>query len=258
MKTMLLITGLTMAMLLNTARAADNTAKETRFFEMRTYYAAPGKLDDLLKRFREHTCELFKKHGMENIGYWTPLTNTENKLIYVLAYPTREAREKSWHDFMADPDWRAAQKASEVNGKLVDKVDSVYMTATDFSPVPTPSAGPQPRTFELRQYTCTPGHLPNLLERFRDHTVALFTKHGMTHIGYWTPADKAKGADDTLIYILAHKSPEACAESFKNFRADPDWIAVKKASEDKAGGSLTVTNGVKSTLMVPTDFSPIK
>ena len=69
---------------------------DTRCFEMRTYYAAPGKLDALNARFRDHTCKLFEKHGMVNIGYWVPMTNTENKLVYLLAYPNREAREKSW------------------------------------------------------------------------------------------------------------------------------------------------------------------
>ncbi len=254
----LMMIALMASMILPAAWAAGPAQKESRFFEMRTYFAAPGKLDELQKRFREHTCELFRKHGMENIGYWLPLTNTENKLIYVLAYPTREAREKSWIDFMADPDWKAAQRASEVNGKLVERMESVFMTATDFSPAVAPSAGAETRTFELRQYTCTPGHLPNLLERFREHTVALFAKYGMTSIGYWTPADKSKGADDTLIYILAHKSAEAGAASFKNFRADPEWIGVKADSEKKAGGSLTIPDGVKSTLMAPTDFSPMK
>jgi len=60
---------------------------------MRTYYAAPGKLDDLLARFRDHTVKLFEKHGITNLGYWVPLTNAENKLVYLLAYPSREARE---------------------------------------------------------------------------------------------------------------------------------------------------------------------
>src|SRR5947199_8746890 len=80
--------------------------QETRFFEMRTYYAAPGKLDDLLARFRDHTMALFEKHGMANIGYWLPLTNTDNKLVYILAYPSREARETSWKAFSSDPEWK--------------------------------------------------------------------------------------------------------------------------------------------------------
>jgi hypothetical protein len=198
---------------------------------------------------------------MTNIGYWMPLENPESKLIYILAYPDREAREKSWKAFGADPDWQAAYKDSEKDGKLVAKAESLFMTATDYSPEVAPTAGPVQRMFELRVYKCTPGNLPNLLARFREHAVKLFEKHGMTQVGYWTPADKDKGADDTLSYILAHKSVEAADAAFKAFRADPDWQAAKKASEEKAGGPLTIqpqSEGVKSTFMTPTDYSPMK
>ena len=86
----------------------------------------------------------------------------------------------------------------------------------------------------------------------------MFEKHGMINFGYWTPMDKDKGADNTLIYILAHKSKEAAGASFKAFGADPDWVAARKASEEKAGGPLTVPDGVKSVFMEPTDYSPTK
>ena len=121
-----------------------------------------------------------------------------------------------------------------------------------------PPAATAPRVFELRNYTASTGNLDNLLARFRDHTLKLFKKHGMTSFGYWTPTEKKDGAGEKLIYLLAHKSQEAAAESFKAFRADADWVAVKKASEDKAGGSLTVQDGVKSEFIVPTDYSPTK
>jgi len=242
------------AMIASATATAAELAKETRYFEMRTYYAAANKLPALQKRFRDHTLKLFEKHGMTNIGYWTPLTNTENKLVYILAYPNREARESSWKSFIADPEWQSAFKASEKAGKLVQKMESVFLNASEFSPVVTPVAIDQPRVFELRQYTCIQGRLPNLLARFRDHTLKLFEKHGMTNIGYWTPVDR----NDQLVYILAHKSLDAQVASFKEFRVDPEWIVAKKSSEDEAGGSLTATNGVKSTLLVPTDFSPMK
>jgi len=246
------------ATILAAAEPAPPAAREARFFEMRTYYAAPGKREALQARFRDHTCKLFEKHGMVNIGYWVPVENPDHKLIYLLAYPDREAREKSWKAFMADPEWQAAYKQSEKDGKLVDRAESLFLKATDFSPEVKPVASAEPRAFELRVYKSSPDNLANLLARFRDHTVALFAKHGMTQIGYWTPVDKDKGADDTLVYILAHKSREAAAASFKTFRDDPEWKAAKKASEEKAGGSLTVQDGVKSTFMTPTDYSPMK
>jgi hypothetical protein len=243
--------------------AADNP-KDTQCYEMRVYYAAPGKLDDLHARFRDHTCKLFEKHGMVNVGYWVPLENPDHKLIYVLAYPSREAREKSWKAFAADPAWQAAYKASEVNGKLVSKADSYFMTATDYSPAIKPSKASEPRTFELRTYTASPGNLAGLDARFRDHTVKLFSKHGMSQLGYWHLMPDQKGADSTLIYILAHKSREAADASFKAFREDPDWVAARKASEEKAGGSLTAkqgiwtARGVDSVFMKPVDYSATK
>jgi L-rhamnose mutarotase len=245
-----------------TLRAAD-TAKDSRCYELRVYTAADGKLDALHARFRDHTCKLFEKHGITNIGYWVPLENAEHKLYYILAYPSRDAREKSWRDFMADPDWKAAFAASEKDGKLVTHVDSTFLHATDFSPEIKPSRETPPRVFELRTYTATPKNLAALHARFRDHTIALFAKHGMTNYGYWAvdanqpDADK-KRPGDTLIYMLAHKSKQVHDESFKTFRDDPEWIAAKDASEKAAGGSLTITDGVKSVLLAPTDYSPTK
>jgi hypothetical protein len=116
------------------ARAAD---KSDRLFEMRTYTANDGKFQDLHKRFRDHTNKLFVKHGMELVGYWVPAEGpeSENTLIYILAYPNREAREKSWKAFQADPEWHKARDASEVGGKLVKKVDIKYLNPTDYSPL---------------------------------------------------------------------------------------------------------------------------
>ena len=253
----LLIAFLSVAML-STAVAAE---KDTRCYELRTYHVAPGKMDALHKRFREHTLGLFAKHGITSLGYWERLDKEgkpENKLTFLLSYPSREARETSWKAFSGDPDWKAAYKASEANGPLVTKAENPYLTATDYSPAIAASSAGEARAFELRIYKCEAGRLPNLNARFRDHTVALFAKHGMQNFGYWTPMDKAQGADDTLIYILAHKSKEAAAASFKAFRDDPAWVAARKASEEKAGGSLTAKDGVQSIFMKPTDYSPTK
>lgn len=235
-------------------RAAD----DTRCFEMRIYYAAEGKLDALHARFRDHTMKLFEKHGMQNIGYWVPIDNAQNKLIYVLGYPSREAREASWKAFVSDPEWKEVAKTTEANGKLVAKVDSRFLTATDYSPAIKPSLSSKSQVFELRTYTATPGKLSNLNARFRDHTLKLFEKHGIRNIAYWNVSPGGKGADDTLIYLLAHDSKSAGEASFKSFRDDPNWQKAKADSETKAGGSLTIPEGVKSEYLVPTDYSPWK
>jgi hypothetical protein len=238
------------------ASAADKE-KDMRVYEMRTYYAEPGKLDALNARFRDHTCKLFEKHGMTNIGYWTPLEKADNKLIYILAYPSREARAAAWKAFLADPEWQKARKESEADGILVTRVAETFLTATDYSPEVKPSRDGD-SIFELRVYTATEGNLAHLNARFRDHTCKLFEKHGMTNVGYWVPMKDQKGADETLVYILAHRSEDAAKAAWDDFRKDPDWIAARKASEEKAGGSLTTKDGVKSTFMKATDYSPIK
>jgi serine/threonine protein kinase len=120
---------------------------------------------------------------LTNVGSWVPVDNPDNKLVYLLAYPSRDAREKSWKEFVADPDWQKAQKESEANGKLLAKVDPVFLTATDYSPGIQPAKG-EDRLFELRVYTVSKGNLEVLNDRFRQHTLKLFEKHGMTNVGY--------------------------------------------------------------------------
>jgi len=121
-----------------TLAPSPSLAKDSRCFEIRTYHAMPGKLEELHARFRNHTIKLFKKHGMEIVGFWGPTDKekgSENTLVYILAFPSREAREKSFRDFGADPDWQKARDESEKNGKLVEKVDSVFLMAADYSPI---------------------------------------------------------------------------------------------------------------------------
>ena len=239
------------------ARSEEKPA-DGRLFELRTYHADPGKLDALLGRFRDHTCKLFEKHGMTNVGYWVPVENPDRLLVYLLAYPDRAARDAAWKGFLADEDWKKAAAASEVNGKLVAKIEERFLTATDFSSAFAPAAGGADRLFEMRTYTTTPGKLPDLHRRFRDHTTGLFAKHGMTNGGYFRLTAGQEGADNTLLYFLAHRDAAAAEKSWAAFRADPAWVAAKKASEEAAGGSLTVPDGVKSIFLKPVDFSPVK
>ena len=116
---------------LESARAEE----KNRLFEIRTYYAYEGKLDALKARFRDHTVALFKKHGMTNVGYWVPVDNKDNTLVYIPAFPNKEARKKAFEGFVNDPDWKAAYKASTKDGKLVKKIDSEFLTGTDFSAI---------------------------------------------------------------------------------------------------------------------------
>lgn len=117
---------------------SPSLVKDGRCYELRTYYAAAGKLEDLHSRFRNHTMKIFKKHGIEVVGFWGPTDKeegSENKLVYLLVFANREAREKAWTSFRADPAWQAARSESEKNGKLLDKIESIILSATDYSPI---------------------------------------------------------------------------------------------------------------------------
>ena len=109
----------------------------SKVYEMRTYTATEGKLDAVNARFRDHTVKLFEKHGMKSVGYWVPSEGpmAGTTLIYILEHPSREEARKNWAAFSADPDWQKAKAASEVNGRIVAKADSVFMTATDYSAI---------------------------------------------------------------------------------------------------------------------------
>jgi hypothetical protein len=125
------------AMLMSALAGVQGVAQQDGVvFELREYHAAEGKLDDLLARFRNHTITIFKRHGMESVAYWTPTDDPlkGKTLFYILKHPSREAATANWAAFHDDPEWKSVSAASEVNGKLVEKVESTFLKLTDFSP----------------------------------------------------------------------------------------------------------------------------
>src|SRR5260370_373142 len=138
------------------------------------------------------------------------------------------------------------------------KLAGITFLAGLLFPIAGLAADKETRMYELRTYIAAPGKLDALHARVRDHTVQLLEKHGMSNIGYWVPLKDQKGADDTLIYVLAHQSEDAAKASIGAFRKDPAWTTALKASEQKAGGPLTVKDGVQSVFLKPTDYSPLK
>ncbi len=238
------------------ALTVSRAAEAGPVYELRVYTTHPGKLPDLLTRFRDHTCAIFQRLGMVSVGYWLPVEQKDgDKLYYILKHPSREAATTAWKAFVADPDWKAAQKASEANGPIVTHVDSTFLSATDFSPA-LPALTGGTHVYELRTYTTNEGKLDGLDARFRDHTMALFVRHGMTNVLYTHPTDADKGAGHTLTYLIAHASREAATKSWDAFRADPEW--VKARTESEKDGSLLIKDGVKSVFLTPTDFSALK
>ena len=233
-------------------------ANDTRVYELRTYTATPGKLPEVLARFRDHTMRLFARHGMVSVAYWTPADAKDGageKLVYLLAHPSREAATANWAAFRADPEWQAAKTASEAAGLIVAKTESVFLAPTDYSPaLAAAQTGGAARAFEMRTYTVPPEKLAALDTRFRDHTTRLFARHGMTSVAYFHPLDADKGAATTLVYFMAYPNREAAVASWAAFRADPEWQAAKAESERKDN----LLPKTASVFLTPADFSPMK
>ena len=112
-------------------------AQSPRVFELRVYHTYPGRLPALESRFRDHTITIFNRHHITSVGYWVPQDSPqkESTLIYIVAHESREAAKKNWAEFVADPEWQQVSKASEADGKIVDKIESTFMDPTDFSQI---------------------------------------------------------------------------------------------------------------------------
>jgi hypothetical protein len=112
------------------------TGRSTVLYELRIYHVVPGKIENLVARFRDHTMKLFADHGIKSVAYWTALDEPvkSSTFFYILEHPSREAAAANWKAFQDDPEWKSVKAKSEENGKLVEKIDSTFLTLTDFSP----------------------------------------------------------------------------------------------------------------------------
>ncbi|MEC8410616.1 MAG: NIPSNAP family protein [Planctomycetota bacterium] len=228
---------------------------QAEVYELRIYTTNAGKLDNLNARFRNHTVQLFNKHGMESIGYWVPTDGekSKNTLIYVLKHESREAAKASWSAFIQDPEWKKVAKESQVDGPILAKApEAVFMDAADYSPQWKNGDSDSNDVFELRIYQAAEGKLGKLDARFRDHTMGLFEKHGIRNVAYWHPSDAPK-SEDHLIYIIKHNSRDAAKASWTAFIQDPEW---RKAAQASGVGRLA--KPPESTYMKATDYSSIK
>ena len=117
-------------------RAQGGHAAADRVFELRVYHTLPGRLPALESNFRDHNVAYLKKHGIESVGYWTPQDSaSENTLIFIVAHDSREAAEQHWNELRSDPEWKKLAQASLASGEIVEKIDSTFLTPTDFSPM---------------------------------------------------------------------------------------------------------------------------
>ena len=115
----------------------STSAQNQKVFELRTYQATPGNLGNLHARFRDHTIRIFRKHGMEIVGFWSPTSEEERDdiLVYLLAHDSQDAADASWQAFGSDPEWTSVAEESNKNGQILAGVERKYMVATDYSPM---------------------------------------------------------------------------------------------------------------------------
>jgi hypothetical protein len=221
------------------------------YFEMRTYTVHEGKMPDLIQRFQNHTRALFTKHGIENVAYFLSEEEPQKKLTFILGYPSASERDIRWNNFANDPEWKAVATASEANGKIVQKVDQVFMEwakGLNSRKISRPSG-----VFQLRTYHLLPGRLDAIQARFRDHTQALFEKQGLSNYPYWITVEK-DGAQPKLVYLIGHLTKDEFNAAFGRFVADPEWIKVRDASEV----SGKIVEKIDSHFYTALPFSPMK
>lgn len=231
--------------------AQQGETLNSTYFEIRKYYANPGKLPALIKRFEDHTMRIFERVGMENVIYLVPTENEDNSLTYILGYPDEAARDQMWQQFGNDPEWQKVFSESRVDGPLVSRVDQTFMTLApglNSSPIPDNSG-----VFQLRIYTCFDGKLDNLIARFKDHTQELFARQGLKNYPYWISKEK-DGGQSKLVYLLGHEDQESFEAAFQAFLKDPDWVKARDASEENG----KIVEKVDATFFKPLPFSPIK
>jgi hypothetical protein len=242
------------ALLLILAMLMANASTATaQVYELRTYTTMAGKLDNLQRRFRDHTVAILTKHGMKSVGYWRPLAEQNNTLIYVLEHSSQAAATLSWQAFLADPAWQQVSKESQLSGRILAQApESVFMQAAAFSPSYVKPA--QPGVFELRTYRTHADKLSALNRRFQEHTIAIFNRFGMTSVAYWHPLQQPE-ASDTLIYILRHDSLAAAKTSWAAFLADSQWQQV--AAQSQLAGPILRARP-ESVFMTATDYSAIQ
>ena len=214
-------------------------------FENRVYTAVPGKLPALNDRFANHTIGFFKQYGVGMMGFWTDDIGVSNQLTYITTFNTMADRETKWAEFGSDTKRQQVFAETEANGPLVALVENTFMRLTPYSPSPQLSSKVQ----ELRVYDTLPGRLPALHDRFANHTMALFERHGIQNIAYWT---EDVGTNNRLVYMLGYESLADREKSWTSFGADPDWKRAREASET----SGSIVRKSRHRIMRLTDYSP--
>ena len=245
------------------ANPTPNTAKPAArlldgpLYELRIYQASEGRFQHLIKRFREHTDRIFKKHGLKALGYWIPTDGSvknRRKFVYLLEHPSRYEAYRNWTNFFNDKEWEKVMDKPEFQGLLSEKPTSIFLTPNDYSAPARNEIAKPGGIFELRTYVANPGKLVALNTRFRNHTTSLFNKHGIQNVSYWTSFDQPD-RKDTLIYLIHHANRKQADLNWKAFGQDPKWKKV--ARESQVDGRL-LAQPPERLYLKALEFSPLR
>jgi hypothetical protein len=238
-----------------TRASISDTADRPLYGELRIYHPTPGKADAILERFAAGTWNLRRKHGLNPLACWvSPDRLASNAVVVQLLAPASEAAAReAWTNFVADPEFKALQAASEArHGRTVDRVETLRLSAPVNLWRVTNSTTGQPRVFDLRLYSRAPGKEAAFRDRWRLHAVRLYERHGMTSLGSWEATDPEHGG--IMVTLFAHESNAAIDATIAAFHKDPEWQRIE--AETEAGGKLR-TN-LTAFRLVPATFSPVK
>ena len=214
-------------------------------YEQRIYKAVPGKLAAINARFANHTIGFFEEFNIGMLGFWNDEIGASNQLTYILSFDSMADREEKWNAFAAHKPWLEVRAETESNGPLVAQVINSFMSLTPYSPQPSIKTTLQ----EKRVYEAMPGKLPDLHNRFSNHTMGLFEKHGIENVAYWT---EDVGTSNRLVYMLGYPDLAAREKGWAGFTSDPDWQKARAASEEN--GALVRVS--KHSILRLTDYSP--
>lgn len=225
------------------------------YYDLRLYTVTSGKMDGVMERFRGTVDPVRRKHGIETVGYWSaPGTTNGGTFAYLLAARSREGLQEQEKEFGADPDFQKGYAASDrKHGKTVDAIVSVPLVVDPTAKLDL-AASTKPRAFDLRIYSVLPGKLDAFRDRWRDHAVPIYERHGLHSVGWWVAAKKDAEGHDQFVCLLAGESIESIQGSIAGFHEDPEWQRVEKETEKD--GKLR--SGVTAHKLVPTDFSKLK
>jgi hypothetical protein len=226
-------------------------------YELRIYSANEGRFGNLIQRFRDHTDTIFKKHGLEPVGYWTPNEGPAKKrrrFIYILKHKSRYDAYRNWVNFSNDKDWERVLDQPKFQGLLALKPESIFLEATDYSKLVQNDIKGAGGVYELRTYVANPEKLKLLNKRFSGHTAAIFNRHGIGNVFYWNSFDEPE-SKNTLIYLVHHADRKQADANWRSFSDDLKWQKV--ARESQIDGDL-LAQPPERIYLKPTDFSSLK